>query len=109
MSFAADVASMDRDVIANLGGDLAVYVAASSQEVPVTGIFNRLPMAAAETRSGVAMAAPSFFCRVSDLTENPENRNDEPKLTVAGKEHRVYEALVDDEGGCLLLLREVNS
>lgn len=114
MAFDRLVESMDRAVIGAFGGRVvADYAPAVGAPVPVRGVLERLTVGAAGSTVGVAMEVPSFFCRASDLTENPENRQDEPLLTItapaaqAGRAFRSYEAHVDDEGGCRLLLREV--
>lgn len=117
MGFAEHIESMDRLVVDHLGPVSALYEPAEGDPVPVVGRFDRPTSGAASTRSGVVTTEPAFWCRVSDLTENPEEREegDEPQLTLtappalAGRVFRAYESHVDDEGGCLLLLREVTA
>jgi hypothetical protein len=103
MAFADLVLGIDRAALAHLGGGDVVYQPAVGAPVTVKGIFSESLFDEAAFWSGQAPEqAPFVFLRIADLPVNPDE--DDPTLTIAGREFCVRGRIADGLGGIRLFL-----
>lgn len=97
------VEKVDRAAQSALGGEPVTYAPEVGIPVTVTGIFDEQYVLAKGTAgTGVESLGPAVFFRLEDLPTDPEE--DEPTLTIQGKEYRVVERRPDGMGGIVLAL-----
>lgn len=95
MAFADLVAAADRAALAQLGGVAVIYQPAVGLPVTVTGIFDDPYTLTDEGEAAV-------FLRLEDLPIHPDN--DDPVLTIEGRQFHVRLRQPDGLGGIRLLL-----
>jgi hypothetical protein len=102
MSFADLVAAADRAAQAHLGGIDVVYQPAAGDPVTVKGIFDDAYVLTDHGETGTELLGPAVFLRLEDLPIHPEQ--DDPILTIEGRDYRVRARQDDGLGGIRLLL-----
>lgn len=100
MDFADDIERIDRAARTHLGGVAIVYASVGGTVEPI-GIFDELYVLTDRT-SGVEQVSPAVWLSLADLPVHPDD--DDPLLTIAGKNYRVRERQPDGGGGIRLLL-----
>lgn len=104
--FSERLARVDRAVRARLGGPV-IYRPATGAPVEVSGVFDeQFALAQSDpTQAGVETLGPAVFLTLADLPVDPEQ--DEPTLTVGGRDYHVTGRKTDGVGGIVLVLRLV--
>lgn len=87
-------------------GEPVIYTPDGGAPVPVIGIYDeQYVLAKGNAEAGVEARGPAVFLRLAELPTDPEE--DEPTLTIGGKNYRVVERRPDGKGGIVLALRLV--
>lgn len=107
MAFADHVARLDRNVRTVLGGEQVVYrPGGGAPAVSVTGIFEeRYVLVQGTAEAGVGTVAPAVFLQLADLPVDP--RDDEPTLTIRGRDYKLSEPQFAGMGSIVLVLQLV--
>lgn len=105
MTFPDLVASIDRAAQAHLGGVTVRYETEAGVVVDdIKGMFDEPYLLTDPGQFGVQQSEPVVTVRLSDLPSDPQD--DEPLITIGGKEYSVKEAQPDGMGAVRLLLLE---
>ena len=100
------VARIDRAILANLGSVPVTYQPAVGDPVEVTGMFDaQYVLADSSAEASVETLGPAVFLLLEDLPTDPVD--DEPTLTIRGRNYRVRSRSPDGFGGILLGLRGI--
>ena len=103
MPFADHIARADAAVIKHLGDEaVAVYRPSEGGAFDVDGIFDENYVLVEPDRPGVEMPSPAFWAPLASFPTDP--REDDPTLTIGGKDYHVRERPTDGVGGSIRLL-----
>lgn len=102
MAFADLVVAADRAALAHLGGVMVTYQPEAEAAVEVQGLFEAEGVLIDQGEAGTELLGPSVFLCLSDLPTDPDE--DDPTLTILGREYRIRERRRDGLGGVRLFL-----
>lgn len=106
MAFSDLIASADRAARDHLGGVAVVYAPEVGDAVEVRGIFDARFVIADQGEAGVEQVAPAVWLELDELPVHPDD--DEPTLTIEGRQYRVRERQPDGMGTIRLLLHRAD-
>lgn len=102
MAFADLVTAADRAAIERLGGVEVLYQPDVGDPVSIEGIFDSNSVLVDQDETGTEIRGPAVFLRLEDLPADPDE--DDPTLTIEGKDYGVRGRERDGLGGIRLFL-----